>query len=151
MRTPLLKNVGEHFGLDGLLYQVHFKLESLQKTGSFKTRGLANQLAHLPAKVLKEKQRLVAMSAGNYGKAFAFAANQLGIAATVCMPDTAPASRVKVIQGYNANVEKVPSHKLKQTIDNHIRNDGMYFLHAFDDTHLICGTARFVKCICRIC
>ena len=34
LRTPLLKNVGENFGLDDLnICQVHFKLESMQKTG----------------------------------------------------------------------------------------------------------------------
>ena len=48
-------------------------------------------------------------------------------------------------QGYNANVERVPLNKLKQTIDNHVKNDGMHFLHSFDDTNLICGTARFVE------
>ena len=48
-------------------------------------------------------------------------------------------------QEYNANVERVPLNKLKQTIDNHVKNDGMHFLHSFDDTNLICGTARFVE------
>ena len=80
--------------------------------GSFKTRGLANQLAHLPPIVLKEKQRLVAMSAGNYGKAFAFAANQLGLPATVCMPDIAPVSRVKVIKVPDASTEYISFNSL---------------------------------------
>lgn len=67
-------------------------------SGSFKTRGLVNQLAHLPPSVLQDKKGLVAMSAGNYGKAFAFAAQQLGLPATVVMPDIAPISRVKIIE-----------------------------------------------------
>ncbi len=66
--------------------------------GSFKTRGLANQLVHLPSTVLKDKQSLVAMSAGNYGKAFAYAAQQLGLPATVVMPENALVSRVKIIE-----------------------------------------------------
>ena len=37
---------------------------------------------------------LVTMSAGNYGKSFAMAANQMGIKATVLMPNTAPETRV---------------------------------------------------------
>ena len=73
--------------------------------GSFKTRGLANQLAHLPSNVLKNKQGLVAMSAGNYGKAFAFAAQQLGLPATVVMPDNAPVSRIKIIEVRYSNSE----------------------------------------------
>ena len=41
----------------------------------------------------------VTMSAGNYAKSFAAAASQMGIKATVLMPDTAPDSRVKKLRG----------------------------------------------------
>ena len=40
------------------------------------------------------------MSAGNYGKAFAYAAQQLGLPATVVMPDNAPVSRARIIEVY---------------------------------------------------
>ena len=70
----------------------------IYKLGSFKTRGLANQLVHLPPNVLKDKQSLVTMSAGNYGKAFAYATQQLDLPATVVMPDVSPVSRVKIIE-----------------------------------------------------
>ncbi|XP_028397973.1 uncharacterized protein LOC114521673 isoform X2 [Dendronephthya gigantea] len=140
LRTPILKNAEELFGLDKRC-NLHIKLETLQKTGSFKTRGLVNQLAHLPPSVLEDKKSLVAMSAGNYGKAFAFAAQQLGLPATVVMPDVAPISRVKIIEGYGAHVERVPVQELKQTVDRHVIQDGMHFLHSFDDTNLICGCA----------
>eukprot|EP00057_Strongylocentrotus_purpuratus_P018692 XP_011673166.1 PREDICTED: serine racemase-like [Strongylocentrotus purpuratus] len=69
------------------------KLENMQKTGSFKVRGLANQLAHIPQYMAKRQLELVTMSAGNYGKAFSFALQELGYKARVLMPDTAPQNR----------------------------------------------------------
>ena len=47
----------------------------------------------------------MAMSAGNYGKAFAFAAQQLGLPATVVMPGNAPVSRIKIIEVRYSNSE----------------------------------------------
>ena len=38
------------------------------------------------------------MSAGNYGKAFAHVTNKLGIPGMLCMPETAPADRAKLIR-----------------------------------------------------
>ena len=31
------------------------------------------------------------------------------------------------------------------TVDKHVREDGMYFLHSFDDANLICGCARYAS------
>ena len=54
------------------------------------------------------------MSAGNYGKAFAYAAQQLGLPATVVMPDNAPVSRIKIIEvGYrNVKLFGIATHLL---------------------------------------
>ena len=67
-------------------------------TGSFKVRGVANQFVHIPAEVIDNKRSLVSMSAGNYGKAFAFASKKQNLSATLCMPETAPANRVTLIE-----------------------------------------------------
>ena len=66
--------------------------------GSFKARGLANQLANLPPSVIKENKSLVAMSSGNYGRAIACAAQLMGLPATVVLPDVAPINRVKILE-----------------------------------------------------
>lgn len=66
--------------------------------GSFKVRGIVNQVAHIPSEVLKNKTSLVSMSAGNYGKAFAFASKELNLPATLCMPDSAPINRANLIE-----------------------------------------------------
>lgn len=47
-------------------------------------------------------------------------------------------------QSYGADVERVPVSQLTQIVDNHVKKDGMYFLHSFDDVDLICGTARYI-------
>ena len=67
-------------------------------TGSFKVRGVANQFAHVPSEVINNKKSLVTMSAGNYGKAFAFASKKQNLPATVCMPETAPAHKAALIE-----------------------------------------------------
>jgi threonine dehydratase len=61
--------------------QVWLKCENLQRTGSFKPRGAYNRIANLSA---AERQRgVVAASAGNHAQGVAWAAAELGIAATV--------------------------------------------------------------------
>ena len=66
--------------------------------GSFKVRGIVNQFANIPAELINNKKSLVSMSAGNYGKAFAFATKKQNLAATLCMPESAPISRAKLIE-----------------------------------------------------
>ncbi|MGC9059602.1 MAG: pyridoxal-phosphate dependent enzyme, partial [Candidatus Aenigmatarchaeota archaeon] len=59
--------------------EIYFKLENLQRTGSFKVRGAANKL-----KVLKQrrKKEVIAASAGNHAQGVAFSATMLGMKST---------------------------------------------------------------------
>ena len=80
-RTPLLDapRLSERLGVPVLV-----KAECLQVTGSFKVRGAATRLTALSE---DERQRgVVACSSGNHGRAVAYVAERLGIAATVCVP-----------------------------------------------------------------
>src|ERR1041384_8572882 len=64
--------------------QLYFKLENLQRTGSFKERGASNKLQQLTA---GERARgVVAASAGNHAQGVAFNAQKLGIKSTIVMP-----------------------------------------------------------------
>ena len=67
-------------------------------SGSFKVRGLVNQFANIPSEIVHNKRRLVTMSAGNYGKAFANAVKEHNFPATLCMPESAPVSRAALIE-----------------------------------------------------
>jgi len=139
-RTPLLQNVERIFGFEKK-FKLHLKLENMQYTGSFKVRGVANQFAHVPSEVINNKKSLVTMSAGNYGKAFAFASKKQNLPATVCMPETAPAHKASLIESLGVQVERVPKSELQVAVDHHVAVDGMHYLHPFDDLHLIAGMA----------
>lgn len=66
--------------------------------GSFKVKGLANQVANLPEKVKNGEKEMITMSAGNYGKAMCYAAHELGIKARVMTPDSAPMDRTLIME-----------------------------------------------------
>jgi len=78
----------------GLGPEVYLKLETLQPTGSFKVRG---GLSAVAAAVREGATRLVAASAGNHGLGVAYAADRLGAAATVVVPETASAAKVAAL------------------------------------------------------
>src|SRR5213078_2056504 len=82
---------------------VWLKAENLQRTGSFKIRGAVNKLV-----TLSDAQRragVVAASAGNHGQAVAWAARELGIPATIFVPQDAPMAKVEAARGYGAGCE----------------------------------------------
>ncbi|XP_033124860.1 serine racemase-like isoform X2 [Anneissia japonica] len=138
VRTPTIHHCQQAFGIEATI-DLHLKLESSQTTGSFKVRGLANQLANLPQAVSKGECHVITMSAGNYGKALSYAANKLGIPVTVVMPETAPDNRAILMRGYGSKVERVDVSELQSKVDELVAEKGMHFCHPFDDLHLIAG------------
>jgi len=89
LHTPLLRSAR----LDAMAgAPVWLKAESLQVTGSFKARGAFNALLALSPEA--RARGVVAYSTGNHGQAVAWAARQLGIAATIVMPIDAPKNKV---------------------------------------------------------
>lgn len=78
------------------------KCENLQRTGSFKTRGALNALLLLDDEA--RSRGVVTFSAGNHGQGVAFAAQMLGVKATVYMASTAVPAKVAAIRGYGADV-----------------------------------------------
>ena len=123
-------------------------------------RGLANQLAHVPPSVLDGSRKLVTMSAGNYGRAFAQALRANRLQGVVCMPENAPISRAELIkvfyqtllpiswshttptQSFGLDVERMPATELMTAVNRHVEEDGMTLLHPFDDVHLMLGYGR---------
>jgi threonine dehydratase len=81
---------------------VHLKCESLQRTGSYKIRGAYNRLSQLTP---EERARgVVAASAGNHAQGVAFAARELGIAATIFMPVGVALPKLQATRSYGAEV-----------------------------------------------
>lgn len=98
-RTPLVRSpeLSRHAGAD-----IHLKLEGLQPTGSFKVRGAFNRLLALTP---SERERgVISFSTGNHGRAVAYAAAELGIAAAVCMSNNVPQYRRAAIAHYGAEL-----------------------------------------------
>uniref|UniRef100_A0A3B5B834 L-serine deaminase n=1 Tax=Stegastes partitus TaxID=144197 RepID=A0A3B5B834_9TELE len=114
---------------------IHIKLENMQRT-SFKIRGVANQFARRPS-----GGHFVTMSAGNYGKSFAYASKHYGSKGKVVMPETAPESRSILIQSFGVEVERVPTSCLMNVVNRCVQEDNMTFLHSYDDLDLIAGHA----------
>ncbi len=119
--------------------QVWLKAENLQRTGSFKIRGASNKLA-----LLDDEQRaagVVAASAGNHGQAVARAARELGITATVYMPEDAPMAKVDATRSYGAETVLAGAgfdEALAEALE-HARATGATFVHAFEDGDVIAG------------
>ena len=81
---------------------VFVKAESLQRTGSFKLRGAWWRLSSIP-----DAQRgagVVAFSSGNHAQGVAWAAQRLGMPATIVMPHDAPAAKVAGTRASGAEI-----------------------------------------------
>ncbi|MBQ2383031.1 MAG: threonine ammonia-lyase [Oscillospiraceae bacterium] len=118
---------------------LYFKPENLQNTGSFKLRGSGYKIAQLSD---EEKARgVIACSAGNHAQGVALAASKCGISSLICLPDTAPISKVEATKGYGADVCLVEGcyddayQKALQLRDE----KGYTFVHPFDDENVIAG------------
>ena len=83
---------------------------SVHILGSFKIRGVINQLHDLPPGTGSDKHKIVTASAGNYGKAFGYLASKLGLKGLVLLPDTAPQNRTKVIEVSTGRALLIRSH-----------------------------------------
>lgn len=82
--------------------QVFLKLENMQATGSFKIRGAANAILKLAEE--DGAAGVVAASSGNHGRAVAYVAQQLGMAATICMTHLVPEDKIRGIREFGADV-----------------------------------------------
>ena len=82
--------------------ELYLKPENLQITGSFKVRGSGYKIAMLSD---EEKEKgVIACSAGNHAQGVALAASKCGIKSLICLPDSAPISKVEATKGYGAEV-----------------------------------------------
>ena len=132
-RTPMLstRTISERAGGTVVL-----KAENLQRTGSFKVRGVAAKLA-----ALGEAGGVVAASAGNHGQALAAAARQRGWRCEVFMPTDAPLAKIEAARGQGATI-----HIGGDSVDECLglalaRADeaGLAFVHPFDDPAVVAG------------
>jgi len=119
--------------------RVWLKAENLQRTGSFKVRGAVNKLAQLGD--AERAAGVIAASAGNHGQAVAWAARELGIRATVVMPQDAPMAKVEATRSYGAATELTGAMFDDALAEAQARAEatGATFVHAFEDPAVIAG------------
>ena len=131
-RTPTLSS--RTLGPDMFL-----KAELLQRTGSFKPRGVLTKLASLGD---EERARgVIAISAGNHAQAVAWAAAEEGLDALVVMWRGASETKLAATRGYGAAVDleaRTPGEAFER-LEVLLEETGRTLVHPFDDPLTIAG------------
>ncbi len=133
VRTPLVR-----LHLEGAPAEIYLKLETLQPIGSFKLRGAANAIRSAPA---AERERgLLTASAGNMAQGVAWIARELGLPATIVVPEHAPEAKLAAIERLSGRVVKVPYEEWWQAIVTS-RIEGLegLFVHPVQDPEVMAG------------
>jgi threonine dehydratase len=136
-RTPLERSawLSERAGAD-----VWLKLETQQRTGSFKLRGAYNAVASLAAE--DRARGLVTASAGNHGQGVALAASLAGLApAVVFVPAGAPEAKKRRIARYGAELRQVQGcyDDAHHAAEAYAARTGACFVNAFSDPAVVAG------------
>ena len=120
---------------------VKFKAECLQRTGSFKVRGVSVRLGG--ARERFGPGGVVAASAGNHARALAYVAARAGIACQIFMPSTASVSKIRAVQAAGASLalrDESVDGCLEHAREYADANDAT-FVHPFDDADIVLGQA----------
>ncbi|MHB8456414.1 MAG: pyridoxal-phosphate dependent enzyme, partial [Acidimicrobiales bacterium] len=99
VRTPVFNSRALTEAAGGPRSKVVFKAENLQRTGSFKIRGVLAKLAALGEQA---RAGIVVASAGNHAQAAAFGARQAGVPCHVFMPAEASITTAEATEAYGA-------------------------------------------------
>lgn len=116
--TPLVR-FSEH---------VHFKLESLNPTGSFKDRGSALLVSALRKLIKKRRGYISEDSSGNAGASIAAYAARAGLRAKVYVPEAVSGPKFNQIQFYGADVVRVSGSRSKVAEEAQKRETGKFYI-----------------------
>jgi threonine dehydratase len=137
-RTPLVSShqIGQ---LTQPPTQLWLKAENLQKTGSFKPRGVLYKLAKLTPD--ERKRGLLTVSAGNTAQSLAWAAALEGIPCTVIVPTAAPHAKTDAATAYGAEVIRhgASHHESWELAHKLLAERGLTLVHPYDDELMIAG------------
>jgi threonine dehydratase len=119
-RTPILTSRT----LDGLLNASLFlKCENFQRAGAFKFRGAYNAVSRLSPE--ERRRGILTYSSGNHAQALALAARLVGAAATIVMPNDAPAVKRRAVEAYGARIVSYdPATQKREEVAEELRRDG---------------------------
>ena len=117
------------------------KLEQFQHTGSFKARGAFNRVLAAAERGGLPEAGVIAASGGNAGLAAAFVARELGAAAEVWVPETAPPVKVAKLRALGASVVQVGREYADayEAATKRAAETGALFCHPYDQPEVCAG------------
>lgn len=116
---------------------VYLKLETLQLSGCFKPRGIANRVSRLTDE--ERRRGILTFSGGNHGMALAMVAGQMGVAATVVVPANASELAKRRIQAAGARLVVAADMAEVLTVVDRLKAEGAVFIDPLDDAALLAG------------
>ncbi|MBS3794745.1 MAG: threonine/serine dehydratase [Candidatus Thorarchaeota archaeon] len=117
---------------------VYLKLENLQKTGAFKIRGAFTALSRLEQK--GDSKGVITASSGNHGQAVGLAAAELGINATIVVPEHVSKSKLKKIKQFDVNVIKRGSYEEVEPLAKQLAQDKeLTYVSPYNHPDIIAG------------
>ncbi|MGZ4304908.1 MAG: threonine ammonia-lyase [Solirubrobacteraceae bacterium] len=135
VRTPLVRLHHEDVPAGT---EIYLKLELLQPINSFKIRGATNAILQAPES--ERAKGLVTASAGNMAQGVAWAARELGLTATIAVPEHAPEAKLAAIGRLGGEIIKLPYQDWWNVIVTS-RVDGVdgLFVHPVQDEGVMAG------------
>ncbi len=129
--------------------KVLLKREDQQPVFSFKLRGAYNKMAHLTPEQLK--RGVICASAGNHAQGVALSAHRLGTRAVIVMPVTTPQVKVDAVKTLGGEVvlqgdSYSDAYQPAVTLE---KEQGLTFVHPFDDPYVIAGQGTIAMEILR--
>ena len=122
--------------------EIWLKLENLQPIGSFKLRGAANAVLSAPRAALSEG--LVTTSTGNMAQGVAWMARELGVPATIVVPDNASAGKLAAVERLGGRIVRVPWEQWWAAVEADEERDlgsdvQGFFVHPVQDPPVMAG------------
>ena len=129
--------------------KVLLKREDEQPVFSFKLRGAYNKMVHLSAEALAKG--VICASAGNHAQGVALSAKKLGCRAVIVMPVTTPKVKIDAVHGLGGEVV-LHGDSFTDAYGRALeleREQGLTFVHPFDDPDVIAGQGTVAMEILR--
>jgi threonine dehydratase len=116
------------------------KAECLQSVGAFKIRGAWHRLTDLSE--AERARGVVAVSSGNHAQGVAWAAQRLGIRATIVMPNDAPEVKLAGTRALGAEIvlyDRPGGESRDEVAERLVAHSGATLVHAYGDPWVIEG------------
>jgi threonine dehydratase len=132
VRTPLVRLYAD---VDA---EIYLKLENLQPIGSFKLRGAYNAIKQAAPEAVA--RGVVTASMGNMAQGVAWAARDLGVPATIVVPEGASPTKIAAIERLGGRVVKVPFDDWWRTmVESRAEGVDGLFVHPVQDERVMAG------------